>query len=135
MFAGLFRRLGAAVHGHGHVGLRRAPARRSCRRPSWPLMCPRPGTAGMAASFILGRCLGDEIVHAGLGGDGGAVSGLSPVIMTVLMPIVRKSAEILMMPCLTMSSDGRRPEYDDHEQRAAECRLRAETCSKPSEAH
>ena len=32
-----------------------------------------------------------------------AVSGLSPVIMTVLMPIVRKSAKFSLMPCLTMS--------------------------------
>ena len=46
--------------------------------------------------LVLGGGLGQEIVHPRLGGDGGGGSGLSPVIIMVLMPIGRKLREALL---------------------------------------
>ena len=55
------------------------------------------------AQLRLGRGLGEEVVDAGLGGDRAAVSGLSPVIITVRMPMRRSSAKRSLMPPFTMS--------------------------------
>ena len=101
--AGLLGRLRAGVHGHADVGLgqrRRvvgavAGHRHQLalgllvldERASWPRAWPRPGSrrrrprAAMAA----------------------AVRGLSPVIITVRMPMARKRAKRSLMPPLTMS--------------------------------
>jgi hypothetical protein len=49
-----------------------------------PVIAPAGRRPGLADQLELGfrRGFGEEVVHAGLGRDGAAVSWLSPVIMT-----------------------------------------------------
>jgi len=49
------------------------------------------------AEFVLGFRLGQEIVHLGLGGNGGSGKRLSPVIMTVLIPMFRELLKPLLI--------------------------------------
>ena len=73
--AGLLRRLGAAVHGHGHVGLRE-------RRRVVGAVAGHGHHMALGlvladgGQLRLGRGLGDEVVHAGLGRDGGGRHGV-----------------------------------------------------------
>ena len=66
-------------------------------------MCPSAWYCRMAASFVSGVASAMKSSTPASAAMAAAVSGLSPVIMTVLMPIVRKSAKFSLMPCLTMS--------------------------------
>ena len=91
--AGLLGRLGAGVHGHADVGLGQRRRVVGAVAGHGDEVAARLLGAD-AGHLVLGRGLGQEVVDAGLVGDGlAAVSGLSPVIMTVRMPMARISSK------------------------------------------
>ncbi len=94
--------LRAGVHRHAHIGLRKR--RRVVRAVA---NHRHHASAALFLSdqrqLVFRLCFGQEIVHARFGGDGRAVSLLSPVIMIVLMPILRSCAKRSLMPPLTTS--------------------------------
>ena len=100
--AGLLGGLRAGVHRHADVGLSQRG------RVVGAVAGHRDEVAaGLLAldqrHLVLGRGLGEEVVDAGLVGDRGAVSGLSPVIMIVRMPIARSWSKRSRMPGFTVS--------------------------------
>lgn len=86
--AGLLGSLGSGVHGHGDVRLGERRARRWCRRRSW-----RPGdlTLELAtfSSLPSGVAFARKSSTPASAAIAAAVSGLSPVTMMVLMPILQ----------------------------------------------
>ena len=86
-----------------------APARRWCRRPSWRRAGPAPGARGSASSFASGVASARKSSTPASAAIAAAVSRLSPVIMTVLMPMRRSSAKRSLMPPLTMSFSSMTP--------------------------
>ena len=80
-----------------------APARRSCRRRTWRPACPRPAPRGSAPASFSGVASARKSSTPASAAMAAAVSGLSPVIITVRMPMRRSSAKRSRMPGLTMS--------------------------------
>ena len=71
--------------------------------PVMATMWPSAWYWRMAASFDSGVASAMKSSTPASAAMAAAVMGLSPVIMTVLMPIVRRSAKFSLMPCFTMS--------------------------------
>ena len=80
-----------------------APAHRSSRRRTSRPACPGPARARISSSFFSGVASARKSSTPASAAIAAAVSGLSPVIMTVRMPIRRSWAKRSRMPGLTMS--------------------------------
>ena len=80
-----------------------ARGRRWCRRRSWPPGGRRPASRGCSFSLASGVAWARKSSTPASAAMAAAVSGLSPVIITVLMPMRRSSAKRSWMPPLTMS--------------------------------
>ena len=96
------RGLGACVHGDADIGLsQRGRVVRSVTDHGNQLT----GSLFLANAFqfVFGLGLGNEIVHARFGGNGRRRQRLSPVIITVRMPILRNWANRSRIPPLTTS--------------------------------
>jgi hypothetical protein len=101
--AGLAGGLGAGVHGDADIGLGRARERRWCRLRSWRRGGPAACSARMRRSLSSGVAWAMKSSTPASAAMAAAVMGLSPVIMTVRMPILRSWAKRSLMPPLTTS--------------------------------
>ncbi len=109
------------VHGHADVGLGQGGGVVGAVAGHGHQVAA--GLLGLdAGHLVLGRGLGQEVVDAGLAAMAAAVSGLSPVIMTVRMPMARISANVRAMPGLDrvlQVDDAEHPGALGHHQRGA----------------
>ena len=81
----------------------RGRGRRWCRRRSWPPCGRRPVPGGCSASLSSGFASARKSSTPASSAMAAAVNWLSPVTMTVRMPMLRSWAKRSLMPPLTMS--------------------------------
>ena len=98
--ARLARRLGAGVHRHADVGLRERRARRWCRRRSSRRGGRRPAGCGSGRACASGVASARKSSTPASSAILAAVRRLSPVTITVRMPIARSCSKRSRMPSL-----------------------------------
>ena len=101
--AGFLGRRRAGVHRDADVGLRERRARRSCRRRSSRRGRRPPARCLIRAIFVSGVASARKSSTPDSCAIAAAVSGLSPVIITVRIPIFRSWANRSTRPSLMMS--------------------------------
>ena len=129
--AGFARRLRAGVHRHADIGLRQRRRVVGAVAGHGDELALRPARRGCSRSFVSGVASARKSSTPASAAMAAAVSGLSPVIMTVRMPIGAEAREALLDAALDhvlQMDDAEHPRAVGHDQRrAARARDRGST--------
>ena len=137
--AGFARGLRAGVHGHAHIGLRQRGRVVRAVAGHGDELAFAPVPRGCGASLSSGVACAMKSSTPASAAIAAAVSGLSPVIITVRMPILRSCAKRSLIPPLTTSFSSITPSVREsvrHDERRAAAtrnfldRLRASPAGK-----